>query len=61
MSFTNKMLHIFPSVLPPDCQDVSAMQLRPLGGQGAGALGRQVWGKGGQWWGVGFHAGDWAG
>lgn len=48
MSFTNKMLHIFHSVLASNCEHIFAMQPRPLGGQGDGALGRWGWGKGGE-------------
>lgn len=31
MSFTNKMLHIFHSVLASCCQDIFAVQPRPWG------------------------------
>lgn len=45
MSFTNKMLHIFHSVLAFRLLNIFATQLRALGGQGKGALGRWVWAR----------------
>lgn len=62
MSFTNKMLHIFPSVLASRLPGHLCKATKAPGGRARSwGLGEMGVGRGGGNSGSFFHAGDWAG